>query len=68
MFQIAETDPFILYIHASLINNKSRKFLSDIALMKIEREETAKAYFDEIIDGFPSIKAQKVFVLINIFV
>jgi len=36
--------------------------------MRIERDETAKAYFDEIIDGFPSIKAQKVFVLIDIFV
>jgi len=41
--------------------------LCDIALI-IKRDETAKAYFDEIIDGFASIKARKVFVLISIFV
>jgi len=28
--------------------------------MRIERDETAKAYFDEIIDGFASIKARNV--------
>jgi len=28
--------------------------------MRIEREETAKAYFDEIIDDFASIKSLKV--------
>jgi len=28
--------------------------------MRIERDETAKAYFDEIIDEFASIKARKV--------
>jgi len=33
-----------------------------IALMRIERDETAKAYFDEIIDEFASIKAREMFV------
>jgi len=28
--------------------------------MRIERDETAKAYFDEIIEEFASIKIQKV--------
>jgi len=28
--------------------------------MRIARNETTKAYFDEIIDGFASIKARKV--------
>jgi len=28
--------------------------------MRIEKEERAKAYFDEIIDEFASIKARKV--------
>jgi len=27
--------------------------------MRIQRDETAKAYFDEIIDDFASIKARK---------
>jgi len=36
--------------------------------MRIERDETAKAYFDEIIDEFASIKARKSVVLISIFV
>jgi len=31
--------------------------LCDLALVRIERDETAKAYFDEIIDDFASIKA-----------
>jgi len=30
--------------------------------MRIERDETAKAYFDEIIDEFASIKAREMFV------
>jgi len=30
-----------------------------MSLMRIERDETAKAYFDEIIDDFASIKAWK---------
>jgi len=34
--------------------------------MRIERDERAKAYFDEIIDDCASIKAQK--VLFSIFV
>jgi len=34
--------------------------LCDLALMRIERDETAKAYFDKIITGFASIKARSV--------
>jgi len=35
--------------------------------MRIERDETAKAYFDEIIEEFAPIKARKVFGLIGLF-
>jgi len=34
----------------------------------MERDETAKAYFDKIIEEFASIKARKVFGLIGLFV
>jgi len=44
------------YLRASFINNKSGGRLCDRALMRIERDETAKAYFDEVIDEFASIK------------
>jgi len=33
--------------------------------MRIERAETTKAYFDEIIDDFASIKARKVLFRFN---
>jgi len=33
--------------------------------MRIERDETAKAYFDEIIGEFASIKARKVLFCFN---
>jgi len=42
-----------------MTNNKSGQFC-DLALMRIERDERAKAYFDEIIEDFASVKAQKV--------
>jgi len=34
--------------------------LCDLALMRIERNETVKPYFDKIIDDFASMGAQKV--------
>jgi len=34
--------------------------LCDIALMRIERDETARAYYDEITDEYTSIKAWRV--------
>jgi len=52
------------YLWASFINNNSGQ-VCDIALMRIERDETAKAYFDEIIDEFASIKARKVLFCFN---
>jgi len=39
--------------------------LCDIALMRIKRDKTAKVCFDEIIDDFTSIKAQKVLLCFN---
>jgi len=33
--------------------------------MRIERDKTAKAWFDEIIDDFASIKARKVLFCFN---
>ena len=39
--------------------------LRDIALMRIERDGTTKAYFDEIIDEFASIKARKLLFCFN---
>jgi len=33
--------------------------LCDLALMRIERDDKAKAYLDEFINGFTSMKAQK---------
>jgi len=43
----------------------SQGSLCDIALMRIERDETEKAYFDEIIDQVASIKARKVLFCFN---
>jgi len=38
----------------------SQDRLRDLALMSIEREETEKAFFDEILGEFTSIYARKV--------
>jgi len=35
--------------------------------MRIERDETSKAYFDEIIDGFASVKARNVLFQLAFF-
>jgi len=43
----------------------SQGSLCDIALMRIERDEIAKAYFDEIIDKFASIKSRKALFCFN---
>ena len=43
----------------------SQGILCGIALMRIGRDETAKAYFDEIIDEFASIKTRKVLFCFN---
>jgi len=40
----------------------------DQAMMRMERDETTKAYFDEIIDDFASIKGAESVVLISTFV
>jgi len=32
----------------------------DLALMRIERDEATKTYFDEVIDDFASIRTRKV--------
>jgi len=42
--------------------------LCDLALMRIKREYAAKAYFDEIINDFTSIKARKVLFYLPICV
>jgi len=47
------------YLWASLTNNKSRKVVW-FSFDKNRKVQTAKAYFDEIIDDFASIKARKV--------
>jgi len=36
--------------------------------MRIERDETAKAYFDKIIDDFASIKARKALLKLSFLV
>ena len=38
----------------------SQKRLCDLALLSIERDETKKTNFDEIVDEFESRKARKV--------
>jgi len=46
------------YLRARLKISKGR--LCDLALMRIKRDETAKAHFDEIIADFASMKVRKV--------
>jgi len=55
IFQWTETGPFISWPQRLTI---SQGRLCDLDWW--ERDETAKAYFDEIIDDFASVKAREV--------